>query len=134
MAEKIDYLLKCIDCGADFFTEGERDFYLSKGLETPKRCKPCRDKKKASLKREKERVELEEILSNLPFKPIEKAEIPLNNSATSLFIIGNGFDIMHGVKSSYYNFRDTIARNNILRLHWKTISDKMMYGAILKMG
>ncbi|MBO1265081.1 bacteriophage abortive infection AbiH family protein [Proteiniclasticum sp. SCR006] len=47
--------------------------------------------------------------------PIEKAEIPLNDSATSLFIIGNGFDIMHGVKSSYYNFRDSIGRKNILR-------------------
>ena len=134
MAEKTDFLLKCIDCGAGFFTVGEQDFYLSKGLETPKRCKPCRDKKKARLKREKERVELEEVLSALPFMPIEKAEIPLTDSATPLFIIGNGFDIMHGVKSSYYNFRDTIARNNILRLHWKTISDKMMYGVILKMG
>ncbi|MEA3423985.1 MAG: AbiH family protein [Bacillota bacterium] len=30
--------------------------------------------------------------------------------------MGNGFDIMHGVKSSYYNFRDTIGRNNILRI------------------
>ena len=116
MAEKTDFLLKCIECGADFFTEGERDFYLNKGLEAPKRCKSCRDKKKARLKYEKERVELEEVLSTLPFMPIEKAEIPLTDSATPLFIIGNGFDIMHGVKSSYYNFRDTIARNNILRI------------------
>ena len=58
MAEKTDYLLKCIECGADFFKEGERDFYFNKGLEMPKRCKPCRDKKTARLKQEKEREEL----------------------------------------------------------------------------
>jgi hypothetical protein len=115
VAEKTDYLLKCIECGADFFTEGEQAFYNSKGLDMPKRCKSCRDKKKASLKQKKEKVELQEALSTLPFMHIEKAEIPLADSATSLFIIGNGFDIMHGVKSSYYNFRDTIGRQNILR-------------------
>lgn len=43
--EKI-YLLRCIECGAEFFTEGERDFYNSKGLNMPKRCKACRSKKK----------------------------------------------------------------------------------------
>lgn len=115
MAEETDFLLKCIDCGADFFTEGEQDFYLSKGLETPKRCKPCRDKKKARVKQEKERVELEEVLSTLPFMHKEKAEIPLKNSATSLFIIGNGFDIMHGVPSRYHSFRDSMGRHNELR-------------------
>lgn len=33
------YLLKCIECGAEFFTEGERDFYISNGLYMSKRCK-----------------------------------------------------------------------------------------------
>ncbi|TCK93146.1 putative zinc ribbon protein [Natranaerovirga hydrolytica] len=115
MAESTNYLLKCIECGADFFTAGERDFYISKGLNMPKRCKSCRDKKKARLKQDKEKVELQEILSTSPYIHVEKTEIPLTDSATSLFIIGNGFDIMHGVKSSYYNFRDTIGRQNILR-------------------
>ena len=121
MSKDIKYLLKCIECGADFFTEGERNFYNSKGLDMPKRCKSCRDKKKARFKqirleREKQekQKELGEILSTLPFKQYEKSEIPLTNSDTSLFIIGNGFDLMHGVKSSYYNFRDTLGENNSL--------------------
>lgn len=46
---------------------------------------------------------------------VEKAEISFTDPDTSLFIIGNGFDIMHGVKSSYYNFRDSIGRKSILR-------------------
>ena len=32
-----------------------------------------------------------------------------------LYIIGNGFDLMHGVRSSYYSFRDSLGRNNQLR-------------------
>lgn len=123
MAEDINYLLKCIECGAGFFTEGERDFYNSKGLHMPKRCKVCRDKKKARYKQiqqERERVELKEILSTLPYKHIDKAKIPLTDSYTTLFIIGNGFDLMHGVKSSYYNFRDTLGKNNSLRFVLET--------------
>ena len=123
MAEDINYLLKCIECGASFFTEGERDFYKSKGLDMPKRCKTCRDKKKARLKQiqqEKERVELAKALQTLPFKHIKKAEIPIGDSNTTLNIIGNGFDLMHGVKSSYYNFRDTLGKNNSLRFALET--------------
>lgn len=112
VAEDTNFLLKCIDCGAAFFTEGERDFYLSKGFDMPKRCKACRDKKKARFKQEKE---LQALLSSLPFKQIEKTDLFLINPNTSLFIIGNGFDLMHGVPSSYYSFRDSMGRNNELR-------------------
>jgi len=39
-----DSKLKCCDCGDAFtWTAGEQAFYLSKGLATPRRCKPCRD-------------------------------------------------------------------------------------------
>lgn len=33
-----------------------------------------------------------------------------------LYIIGNGFDLAHGVKSSYYDFEKTIGKNNPLKL------------------
>ena len=68
MAEKTYYLLKCIDSGADFFTVGERDFYFSKGLKTPKRCKSCRDKKKARYGQIQKEKELQALLSTLPFQ------------------------------------------------------------------
>jgi len=123
MSEEKIYLLKCIECGAEFFTEGERDFYNSKGFNMPKLCKVCRDKKKSrydQVKKERERIELEEFLSTLPFKQIEKEEMPLTDPTHTLFIIGNGFDMMHRVPSSYYNFRDTIGKNNILRFTLET--------------
>lgn len=131
MSEEKIYLLKCIECGAEFFTEGEKNFYNSKGLNMPKRCKACNDKKKILyVQEQKEREglerqkELEEILSTFPFKQIAKTEIALTDSNTILFIIGNGFDIIHGVPSSYYNFRDTIGKNNILRFTLETYVKK----------
>ena len=36
-------------------------------------------------------------------------------SANTLYIIGNGFDLMHRVPSSYYNFRDSLGEQNGLR-------------------
>ncbi len=35
-------------------------------------------------------------------------------SGQTLFIIGNGFDLMHRVKSSYYHFRDSIGKRSIV--------------------
>lgn len=43
-----DKTLKCVDCKDDFpFTGSEQRFFQSKGFTPPKRCKPCRDKRKA---------------------------------------------------------------------------------------
>ncbi len=45
MAEKT---IVCQDCGEEFvFTESEQKFYSERGFQDPKRCKPCRDKRKA---------------------------------------------------------------------------------------
>ena len=42
----VNFLLKCIDCGTEFFTEGEQQFYFEKKLSLPKRCSKCREKRK----------------------------------------------------------------------------------------
>ena len=44
-----DRSIECIDCQSPFvFTAGEQEFYERKGFrEVPKRCKTCRDKRKA---------------------------------------------------------------------------------------
>jgi hypothetical protein len=36
----------------------------------------------------------------------------MNDKKTALYIIGNGFDLFHGVRSSYYAFRDYIKKTN----------------------
>jgi CxxC-x17-CxxC domain-containing protein len=47
--EFVDRQIACMDCGQPFvFTAGEQEFYERKGFrEEPKRCKPCRDARKA---------------------------------------------------------------------------------------
>jgi len=43
-----DRTITCADCGADFlFGEREQSFYAERGMSEPKRCKPCRDQRKA---------------------------------------------------------------------------------------
>jgi hypothetical protein len=115
VAEDTNYLLKCVECGADFFTEGEQAFYKSKGLNMPKRCKTCREKKKARYEQINQEKEIQALLKTLPFKQIEKTDMSLLTRNNSLYIIGNGFDLMHGVPSSYYSFRDSMGRQNELR-------------------
>ena len=47
--EKQDKIIVCQDCGEEFtFTVREQEFYEEKGFANePKRCKNCRDKRKA---------------------------------------------------------------------------------------
>ncbi|MFQ5815990.1 MAG: CxxC-x17-CxxC domain-containing protein [Candidatus Hydrothermarchaeaceae archaeon] len=40
-------VLVCEDCGDEFaFSAEEQEFFAEKGFQTPKRCKPCRSKRK----------------------------------------------------------------------------------------
>ncbi|MFH0770125.1 MAG: zinc-ribbon domain containing protein [Candidatus Peregrinibacteria bacterium] len=42
-----DQEITCRDCGAVFtFTDGEQEFYASKNLSAPQRCKACRSARK----------------------------------------------------------------------------------------
>jgi hypothetical protein len=42
-----DEVIECSDCGTSFpFTVSEATFFTSKGLSKPRRCKPCRQKRK----------------------------------------------------------------------------------------
>ena len=47
----------------------------------------------------------------------------LENPSIALVIIGNGFDLMHGVKSSYWEFQKTIGKNSPLRFYMETYLD-----------
>lgn len=49
MSEFTDKTIKCVDCGVEFvFTARDQEFYQEKGFTNePKRCRTCRDKKKA---------------------------------------------------------------------------------------
>jgi len=45
-----DKVLMCVDCGQSWvFTAGEQAFFWSKGLSEPRRCKPCRERRKVTI-------------------------------------------------------------------------------------
>lgn len=49
-----DQELKCRDCGAAFVhPERDQEFYRQQGYQPPKRCKPCRDRKKQERERDR---------------------------------------------------------------------------------
>lgn len=113
---KRKFLLKCMECDAKFFTEGESNFYRKNVFILLKDVKHAVKKRKARYEEQKlKEKELENSLSNSQFQQVEEEEIQLPNPNTVLFIIGNGFDLMHSVPSRYYNFRDSLGQRNKLR-------------------
>jgi CxxC-x17-CxxC domain-containing protein len=51
----MDQQIQCRDCGATFtFTAGEQEFYASRNLSAPQRCKACRDARKTQKMGERE--------------------------------------------------------------------------------
>lgn len=92
----------------------------------PKRCPICRKAEHEKRKKEAERLEgvewqrrkaAEKELFDRELK--EWNVIPLDEVSSEnnhvLYIIGNGFDLMHGVRSSYYAFRDSLGKQSHLR-------------------
>lgn len=53
------------------------------------------------------------------YKPILMENI--TPSARTLYLTGNGFDLMHRVPSSYYNFRDSLGKRSRLREALETV-------------
>ena len=54
---------------------------------------------------------MQDNLCIIPYVDVHKELI-----GNRLYIVGNGFDLAHGVKSSYYDFEKTIGKNNPLKL------------------
>ncbi|WP_313163975.1 AbiH family protein [Sedimentibacter sp.] len=118
--------LSCETCGRTFiFRNYEKERFAQRGLEKPKHCSLCRKAAQELRKQEIERIESErwqqkkeeekkifDIRLN-EWKVVAKDDIhPADGHV--LYVIGNGFDLMHGVRSSYYAFRDSLGRNSAL--------------------
>lgn len=106
----------CIDCGRKFpIYPDAQAFFKSRGLDLPKRCRACREKKKQERKAEEAARQFEKELSDSPYVIKEVSDIDVSSPATTLYVIGNGFDLAHGVPSSYSKFRDWLGRRSVLR-------------------
>lgn len=64
-----------------------------------------------------ENNEITGLLYSLPYLKQSMDEISIEIPLHTLYVIGNGFDLMHGVLSSYYRFRDFLGKHSELREH-----------------
>ena len=124
----------CVDCGQEFaVSPNQQMFYKSRGWELPKRCKLCRELKKLEWqKKEAEEAakKFEAELETSKYTVIKISDIEVSSPATTLYVIGNGFDLAHGVPLSYSKFRDWLGRGRILEKLWKHTSEMMHCGGI----
>ncbi|MBQ4600600.1 MAG: bacteriophage abortive infection AbiH family protein [Oscillospiraceae bacterium] len=61
-------------------------------------------------------MEHQQYLAQLPNWNVVSRDSIQPKAEQVLYILGNGFDLMHRVPSSYYSFRDSLGKNNPLRL------------------
>ena len=114
--------LVCDKCGKTFI-------YRRNGNDLPQYCSYCFNKIRKAHEQlmEDEKIRLEEaawrkqyIIDCKKFEErlLKVTTIPLEDivlDGGTLYISGNGFDLMHGIKSSYRSFRDSMGKNNPLR-------------------
>ena len=81
--------------------------------------KKLREKKKW----QEDEQKLEKILKTTSLEQISVEDISFKNPSKTLVVIGNGFDIMHGVKSSYWDFQKTIGKRSSLRFYMEMYLD-----------
>ncbi len=110
----------CKTCGKEFLSEAKFSYCRTcskKWREEQKKLK----KQAENLKwKEYQRLQKEIFESEvLAYCPIPMESIHLH--ANTLYVIGNGFDLMHRVPSSYYNFRDSLGKNSSLRYELETV-------------
>jgi hypothetical protein len=118
--------LFCKMCGKIFiFGNYEKELFDQQGYANPKHCPVCRKTERELREREIERIENEKWQQKKSedkkafnvrlneWRVLAKDDIHFSNNHV-LYVIGNGFDLMHGVRSSYYAFRDTLGKNSAL--------------------
>ncbi len=101
----------CKACGKQFLNDATNSYCRicnKKWHQEQERLQKEADARKWQEEKKKNQALFEkQILSHSPIGL--KDIIP---SAHALYIIGNGFDLMHRVPSSYYNFRDSLGKRN----------------------
>lgn len=118
--------LSCEMCGKAFvFRNYEREHFEQRDYANPKHCPLCRKATQEQREKEIERIENEKWQQKKSedkktfnhrlneWRVVAKDDIHFSNDHV-LYVIGNGFNLMHGVRSSYYAFRDTLGKNSVL--------------------
>ena len=126
-SEAITLELCCRQCGERFLVRHPpSDFDAGQSWTPPEFCSQChknrqmlreaaKEQQEAAKWQEAAAKEKSEFHNRLKdWKTVETSGIRLADD-NALCILGNGFDLMHNVRSSYYAFRDSIGKNSELR-------------------
>lgn len=104
----------CKACGKEFLDNANRYYCRicsKKWHEKQDMRLEMQEEQKWQEEKQRNRDEFEKIISAYTLIDMNDI-IPLANT---LYIVGNGFDLMHRVPSSYYYFRDSLGKKNRLR-------------------
>lgn len=126
-SEAITLELCCRQCGEKFLARHHpSEFAAERDWTPPKFCPECRRDRREREERAKEKREAvkwqeaaakekEEFHNRLKSWQVAEMDAVQPGNDNVLCILGNGFDLMHNVRSSYYAFRDSIGKNSSLR-------------------
>ena len=117
----------CRNCGRTFILrQNEQEAFAARGWDLPKICMECnraageqrgRERQQQEDQRWQQKKEREQAIFHdrlKTWKVVSRENIIPDNDQV-LYILGNGFDLMHGVRSSYYAFRDSLGKESRLR-------------------
>ena len=125
-----DLEIECKNCKEIFVVrKNEQEYLQNCNTSIPEYCPICRRKRRAEKEQERKRAENEArkckqqkeaceygvLLKDYHVIPL--AEVAPRSGEKLLYVIGNGFDLMHGVKSSYYDFGKIIGKRSALRFY-----------------
>ena len=127
-----DVEVTCKNCNQIFvIRQSEQEYFSVRKRPLPKYCPICRKvhyAKQAQERKQKENQEwqkkkaedvkryysaLKDLEGQFDIIPLEHV-VP-DPKEKILYIIGNGFDLMHGVRSSYHDFGNTIGKHSHIR-------------------
>lgn len=108
-------LKECPSCHSQFITSANHKFCKFCFREHNEKQEAERQKiedAKWFHQKEIEKVQFEKEVNSWDVVDLDSILVAVD---TPMYIIGNGFDLLHGAKSSYYDFRDSLGKNNYLR-------------------
>lgn len=120
------YEEKCVACGKKFIYRSCHKVGRDDRKSFEPICPDCRAEIRKRQEQESARIEAEirkkqeedehrEYLERLKTWDVVPLAAIRPENENVLYILGNGFDLMHRAKSSYYHFRDSMGKNNTLR-------------------
>lgn len=125
-----DVEIKCCGCNEIFvLRSAQREYCLQRKIPMPRYCPICRkayrDKKQQERKQQedaewriKKEEEFRQYIEDLKdWNVVSLAEVEPEDIDKTLYVIGNGFDLMHGARSSYYDFSKTLGKNSQIRFY-----------------